>query len=249
VSPGHRPNGTEEDRVRLLIVEDDNRVADALAGVMTRHGFTVYRAATGAEALARLAEADVVLLDLGLPDVDGFDVCRRIRAGSDVPIIVVTARADLSARVHGLNLGADDYMVKPINGAELVARIHAVMRRGRRGDDRSDAGRAVVVGPLRVDPAVRTVHVAGTPVVLTRREFDLLAVLVRRPGLVYRREQLVAEVWGTHDASAERTLEVHIGSLRAKLGGRDLIETVRGVGYRLVAPQEDNADRADKAVT
>jgi DNA-binding response OmpR family regulator len=226
--------------VRLLIVEDDNRVASALAGVMTRHGFTVYRAATGAEALARLGEADVVLLDLGLPDVDGFDVCRRIRAGSDIPIIVVTARADLSARVHGLDLGADDYMVKPVNGAELVARIHAVTRRGRRDGDRSDGDRPdvrrpIVVGPLTVDLDVRTVHLAGMPVLLTRREFDLLAVLARRPGVVYRRGQLVAEVWGTHDASAERTLEVHIGSLRAKLGDHDLIDTVRGVGYRLVA--------------
>jgi DNA-binding response OmpR family regulator len=236
--------------MRLLIVEDDNRVADALAGVMTRHGFTVYRAATGAQALALLPEADVVLLDLGLPDADGFDVCRRIRAGSDIPIIVVTARADLAARVHGLNLGADDYMVKPVNGAELVARIHAVTRRGRRAETRTGSGRAVVVGPLRVDTAVRAVQVAGVPVVLTRREFDLLAVLVRGPGLVYRREQLVAEVWGTYDASAERTLEVHIGSLRAKLGGHGLIETVRGVGYRLVAPRVDQGGaETDEAVT
>jgi DNA-binding response OmpR family regulator len=219
--------------VRLLIVEDDNRVASALAGVMTRHGFTVFRAATGAEALTRSREADVVLLDLGLPDMDGFDVCRRIRAGSDIPVIVVSARADLSARVHGLNLGADDYMVKPVSGAELVARIHAVTRRGR-GEPERSAG-AVVVGPLTVDPAVRSVHLDGTPVTLTRREFDLLAALARQPGVVYRREHLVAEVWGTHDSSAERTLEVHIGSLRAKLGVHDLIETVRGVGYRLVA--------------
>jgi DNA-binding response OmpR family regulator len=223
--------------VRLLIVEDDNRVADALASVMSRHGFTVFRAATGAEALARLGEADVVLLDLGLPDTDGFDVCRRIRAGSDVPVIVVTARAELSARIHGLNLGADDYMVKPVNGAELVARIHAVMRRGR-GDSvrtRVDGdGRTVVVGPVTIDLAGRTVHVGTDPVALTRREFDLLAALSRQPGLVYRREQLVAEVWGTYDASAERTLEVHIGSLRAKLGDHALIETIRGVGYRVV---------------
>jgi DNA-binding response OmpR family regulator len=226
--------------VRLLIVEDDNRVADALAGVMTRHGFTVFRAATGGEALARLGEADVVLLDLGLPDTDGFDVCRRIRASSDVPVIVVTARADLAARIHGLNLGADDYLVKPVNGAELVARIHAVMRRGRgdgsRGgeDGGGGSGRTVVVGPVTIDLAGRTVHVGAAPVVLTRREFDLLAALARQPGLVYRRGQLVAEVWGTYDASAERTLEVHIGSLRAKLGDPALIETVRGVGYRLV---------------
>jgi DNA-binding response OmpR family regulator len=229
--------------VRLLIVEDDNRVAGALAGVMSRHGFTVFRAATGGEALARLGDADVVLLDLGLPDADGFDVCRRIRAGSDVPVIVVTARADLSARIHGLNLGADDYMVKPVNGAELVARIHAVMRRGRGDAGRAPAdggpGRPVVAGPVTIDPAGRTVRVGGAPVVLTRREFDLLAALARQPGLVYRREQLVAEVWGTYDASAERTLEVHIGSLRAKLGDHTFIETVRGVGYRLVADHRD----------
>ena len=218
--------------MRLLIVEDDDRVAGALAGVMTRHGFTVYRAATGAEALALLGEADVVLLDLGLPDMDGFDVCRRIRAGSDIPVIVVSARAEMSARIHGLNLGADDYMVKPVNGAELVARIHAVTRRGRAEAPPNE--RSIVVGPLAVDPAARTVLLAGARVALTRREFDLLAALGRQPGVVFRREHLIAEVWGTYDASAERTLEVHIGSLRAKLGPHDLIETVRGVGYRLV---------------
>jgi DNA-binding response OmpR family regulator len=219
----------------VLVVEDEPSMARVLQVGLTARGYDVRVATDGHQALAAASyeEPAIVLLDLGLPDMDGFDVCRRIRAGSDIPVIVVSARADLSARVHGLNLGADDYMVKPVSGAELVARIHAVTRRGR-GEPERSAG-AVVVGPLTVDPAVRSVHLDGTPVTLTRREFDLLAALARQPGVVYRREHLVAEVWGTHDSSAERTLEVHIGSLRAKLGVHDLIETVRGVGYRLVA--------------
>jgi DNA-binding response OmpR family regulator len=225
--------------VRLLIVEDDDRVAAALAGVMIRHGFAAYRAATGAEAMELLDEADVVLLDLGLPDGDGFEVCRRIRACCDVPLIVVTARAELSARVHGLHLGADDYMVKPINGSELVARIHAVTRRSRPAratePSRDDALDALEIGPIRIEVAARRVFVDGQPVVLTRKEFDLLRSLARSPGLVYRREHLLAEVWGTRDRAGQRTLEVHIASLRSKLGRPELVETVRGVGYRLVA--------------
>jgi DNA-binding response OmpR family regulator len=224
--------------VRLLIVEDDNRVAAALGGVMSRHGFTVFRAATGAEAVRRVTDADVVLLDLGLPDMDGFEVCRRLRAAADVPIIVVTARSELTARVHGLHMGADDYLVKPVNGAELVARIHAVTRRAGRRGERPGTGAAagdVELGPLKVSPATRQVSVGGQPVTLTRKEFDLLRTLVTEPGLVYRREQLLAEVWGTGDPAAFRTLEVHVASLRSKLGLPELIETVRGVGYRVAA--------------
>jgi len=222
--------------VRLLIVEDDNRFAEALAGVLARHGFDVLRAGDGATALELLDDADVVLLDLGLPDTDGFDVCRRIRAASDVPVIMLTARADLGARIHGLDLGADDYLVKPVNGGELVARVHAVARRARPARSGApDPGRsgAVRLGRLHLDPAARRVHVDGREVPLTRKEFDLLAVLVREPGLVFRREQIIAEVWGTHDDSARRTLEVHMASLRSKLGAPELIDTVRGVGYRV----------------
>lgn len=217
--------------MRLLIVEDDDRMASALAAVMVRHGFVTYRAATGAEAFELLDEADVVLLDVGLPDMDGFDVCRRIRACSAVPIIMVTAAGEISARVHGLHVGADDYMVKPINGAELVARIHAVTRRLPAAATAAEP--AADVRGVRVDCAARRVTVDGVPVALTRKEFDLLQMLVRAPGVVYRREQIVAEVWGTRDRSAQRTLEVHVASLRAKLGRPELIETVRGFGYRL----------------
>lgn len=249
--------------MRLLIVEDDNRVADALANVMTRHGFTVFRAATGAAALQRVGDADVVLLDLGLPDMDGFEVCRIVRASSSVPIIVVSARSELAARVHGLHAGADDYMVKPINGAELMARIHAVTRRyglagrGRNADGAPGSddpggpagttsghqnGTAAggpprdvrTIGALRIDLALREVTVEQESVELTRKEFDLLAVLAREPGLVCRREQLIAEVWSTHDPATQRTLEVHVASLRSKLGGHRWVETVRGVGYRLL---------------
>lgn len=228
--------------MRVLIVEDDNRFADALAGVLMRHGFAVYRAGDGATALELLGEVDVVLLDLGLPDVDGFDVCRRIRAASDVPVIMLTARAEHGARIRGLDLGADDYLVKPVHGGELVARLHAVTRRGGRTGSPARAAAppearvgAVRLGRLDVDPAARRVHVDGREVPLTRKEFDLLAVLAREPGLVYRREQIIAEVWGTHSDSAQRTLEVHVASLRAKLGVPELIDTVRGVGYRVQA--------------
>jgi len=224
--------------VRLLVVEDDNRVMAALRTVLARHGFEVSCAGTGAQALEQLQDnPDVVLLDLGLPDEDGFKVCRRIRQLSAVPVIVVTARGGFQSRVHGLNLGADDYLVKPYNAAELIARIHAVTRRaGMPGAPGSapDAG-SLVFGPVHIDPARRAVTVDGRPVTLTRKEFDLLLLLARRPGVVYRREQIISEVWQTSWSGTGRTLEVHVGSLRHKLGTPGLIETVRGVGYRLVA--------------
>jgi DNA-binding response OmpR family regulator len=226
--------------MRLLVVEDDNRVMAALRAVLSRHGFEVACAATGEQALEQLRDGpDVVLLDLGLPDQDGFKVCRQIRQTSGVPIIVVTARGDFQSRVHGLNLGADDYLVKPYNAAELIARIHAVTRRSgataTAAVQPESAPDHLVFGPVRVDPARRTVTVDGRPVTLTRKEFDLLVLLARQPGVVYRREQIISEVWNTSWSGTGRTLEVHVASLRHKLGTPGLIETVRGIGYRLVA--------------
>ncbi|MBL0777416.1 response regulator transcription factor [Streptomyces albidoflavus] len=230
--------------MRLLLVEDDNHVAGALSAILSRHGFQVTHARSGEEALKALLPAGgppfgVVLLDLGLPDQDGYEVCGKIRARTSVPVIMVTARADVRSRIHGLNLGADDYVVKPYDTGELLARIHAVARRNQPGDPEGTAAPApgtLVIGAVQVDLPTRRVSVDGEVVALTRKEFDLLALLVQRPGVVFRREQIISEVWRTSWEGTGRTLEVHVASLRSKLCRPALIETVRGVGYRLVDP-------------
>ncbi|MER5181918.1 response regulator transcription factor [Streptomyces sp. NPDC002896] len=227
--------------MRLLLVEDDNHVAAALSAVLTRHGFQVVHARSGEEALRALLPADaepfgVVLLDLGLPDQDGYEVCGRIRKLTSTPVIMVTARSDVRSRIHGLNLGADDYVVKPYDTGELLARIHAVSRRTLPGDGSAPAETEVRLGPVHIELPTRQVSVSGVVVQLTRKEFDLLALLAQRPGVVFRREQIISEVWRTSWEGTGRTLEVHVASLRSKLRMPALIETVRGVGYRLVAP-------------
>jgi DNA-binding response OmpR family regulator len=234
--------------MRLLLVEDDNHVAAALCAVLARHGFGVVHARNGAEALQELLPEDgtppfdVVLLDLGLPGQDGFEVCGRIRRRTSTPVIMVTARADVRSRIHGLNLGADDYVVKPYDTGELLARIHAVGRRTAADDhaegDRDDrtGAEALRFGAMVIELPTRQVSVDGEPVSLTRKEFDLLALLAQRPGVVFRREQIISEVWRTSWEGTGRTLEVHVASLRTKLRLPALIETVRGVGYRLVTP-------------
>ncbi|MGD3110268.1 response regulator transcription factor [Streptomyces sp. YGL11-2] len=232
--------------MRLLLVEDDDHVAAALSAVLARHGLSVVHARSGEEALQALLPDDaepfaVVLLDLGLPDQDGFEVCGRIRRTCTTPVIMVTARSDVRSRIHGLNLGADDYVVKPYDTGELLARIHAVSRRTTPAAGGESAEEAAAVEPLRlglvtVELPTRQVSVAGAVVPLTRKEFDLLALLAQRPGVVFRREQIISEVWRTSWEGTGRTLEVHIASLRAKLRMPALIETVRGVGYRLVVP-------------
>lgn len=226
--------------MRLLLVEDDNHVAAALSAVLARHGFDVTHARSGEEALQALVpESDgfgVVLLDLGLPDQDGYEVCGKIRKRTATPVIMVTARADVRSRIHGLNLGADDYVVKPYDTGELLARIHAVARRTAHDDAAGPGEDALLLGPVRIELPNRQVTVGGTTVQLTRKEFDLLALLAQRPGVVFRREQIISEVWRTSWEGTGRTLEVHVASLRSKLRMPALIETVRGVGYRLVAP-------------
>jgi DNA-binding response OmpR family regulator len=226
--------------MRLLLVEDDDHVAAALSAVLARHGFEVTHARSGEEALRKLVpEADafgVVLLDLGLPDQDGYEVCGKIRKRTATPVIMVTARADVRSRIHGLNLGADDYVVKPYDTGELLARIHAVSRRSVHEDASGGGDTALRLGPVRIELPTRQVTVDGSIVQLTRKEFDLLALLAQRPGVVFRREQIISEVWRTSWEGTGRTLEVHVASLRAKLRMPALIETVRGVGYRLVAP-------------
>ncbi|MEU5159884.1 response regulator transcription factor [Streptomyces sp. NPDC020875] len=234
--------------MRLLLVEDDDHVAAALSAVLARHGFDVVHARNGEEALRAVLPAThpgkppfgVVLLDLGLPDQDGYQVCGKLRKITATPVIMVTARADVRSRIHGLNLGADDYVVKPYDTGELLARIHAVARRTTVVEEAPTASGAaddaLRLGAVTVELPTRRVSVDGTAVQLTRKEFDLLALLAQRPGVVFRREQIISEVWRTNWEGTGRTLEVHVASLRAKLGMPALIETVRGVGYRLVTP-------------
>jgi DNA-binding response OmpR family regulator len=216
--------------MRVLLVEDDQRLGCAVRDVLRMHGMDVDRATTGEQAMELLAPAtDVVVLDLTLPDRDGFDVCRRIRLVSDAPIVMATARGDLTSRVHGLHLGADDYLVKPYDVRELMARLHAVNRRARREEDRPVP---VTTGRVTIDVERRVVSRDGVEVALTRKEFDLLALLARAPGVVFRHDQILSEVWQSAHHGSHRTLEVHVASVRAKTVP-EVIETVRGVGYRL----------------
>jgi two-component system, OmpR family, response regulator RegX3 len=215
--------------MRLLVVEDDDAIAEPLIEGLRREGFDVSRVATGADALAA-PEPDLVLLDLRLPDVDGITVCKELRARSDVPIIVVSARGEEIDRVVGLEIGADDYVVKPFGLRELIARIRAVTRRTEtRG---RDAG-PMVVGPLRVDTRAHRATLDGAELKLTAKEFDLLALLAREPGAVVDRERILRDVWHTSWYGSAKTVDVHVASLRRKLGDPGWIETVRGVGLRL----------------
>jgi two-component system response regulator RegX3 len=216
--------------VHLLVVEDDDTIAAPLVEGLERAGFTTTRAATGAEALTRLAGTDLVLLDLGLPDMDGSEVCRRFRAESMVPIIIVTARGEESERVLGLELGADDYIVKPFGMRELIARVRAV---SRRSSAVPEVERPQRVGPLDIDRRTRRVTVDGSDIVLSPKEFDLLSLLAEDPGAVVTRQQIMDEVWDPHWYGPTKTLDVHIASLRKKLGDASLIETVHKVGFRL----------------
>ena len=216
---------------RVLLVEDDDSIADPLVRGLEREGFVVSRVATGAAALDH-RDADLVLLDLGLPDMDGYDVCRQLRERSSLPIIILTARGDEIDRVLGLELGADDYVVKPFGLRELVARIRAVTRRINAQPDQG-TDEVAEIGPLRVDLRRRNVECDGVPVGLTRKEFDLLALLVSDPNATHRREDILDRVWDTNWYGPTKTLDVHIAALRKKLGDPSLIETVRGVGFRL----------------
>lgn len=217
---------------RILLVEDDRAIASPLARGLERSGFAVQHVTTGAAALTA-PPADLVLLDLGLPDLDGTEVCRTLRARSAVPIIIVSARDDEVDRVVGLELGADDYVSKPFGTRELVARIRAVLRRSGAATAASSGGddAPLEAGDVHVDPRSRRVTVDGLEVHLTPKEHDLLVHLLRDPGRVHRRGEIVEAVWGVGWDGADRTVDVHIANLRRKLGG--VIGTVRGVGYRI----------------
>jgi two-component system, OmpR family, response regulator RegX3 len=218
--------------MRILVVEDEDAIAEPLVAGLQREGFDVDRAATGAAALDESFRPDLVLLDLRLPDMDGLDVCRALRERSAVPIIVVTARGEESDRVVGLELGADDYVVKPFGVRELIARIRAVMRRtSARPQDEGP----LQVGSLVVDVRARRAQFAGRELELTPKEFDLLTALASDAGAAISRRRLLEEVWETTWYGSSKTIDVHVASLRRKLGDPGLIETVRGVGFRLRA--------------
>jgi len=230
-----------EVRPRILFVEDERSISEPFSHALEREGFEPVVAQTAAEALrlAERVEPDLVLLDLMLPDGDGRDVCRALRATSDSPIIMLTARGTETDRIVGLELGADDYVVKPFSGPELIARIRAVLRRSSGGGRRDQPLR---LDGLELDPATRRVALSGAALELSRKEFDLLHALMRRSGRVARREELMAEVWDENWFGSTRTLDTHIGWLRRKLGDDPgaprFIRTVRGVGFRMPSPEE-----------
>jgi len=231
--------GGRVDRARVLVVEDDDGIAEPLVEGLLREGFEVRRVATGAQALSAPAP-DVILLDLGLPDFDGYEVCQQMRARSSVPILVITARGAEMDRVVGLELGADDYLVKPFGFRELVARIRAVMRRS---SEPPPSEQVQVLGALTVDRRARRILVESTEVALSPKEFDLLALLAEDPGAVVSRQTILEEVWDPHWYGPTKTVDVHVASLRRKLGCPEWIETVRRVGLRLGDTSRVGANR------
>jgi DNA-binding response OmpR family regulator len=224
-------------RRTILLIEDEESITTPLAESLERDGFRAEVAHTVADGLAkgRTAKPDLVLLDIGLPDGSGLDVCRELRASSSVPIIILSARGEEADRVVGLELGADDYVVKPFSAREVIARIRAVLR--RTATPAAPADGPIEVGDVRLDPARRTVSVDGEPVELARKEFDLLALLMREAGSVVTRERLIDEVWDVNWFGSTKTLDVHVSALRKKLAP-ELIHTVRGVGFRFASPDE-----------
>ncbi|WP_449348276.1 response regulator transcription factor [Streptomyces shaanxiensis] len=238
--------------LRVLLIEDDETIAEPLAEGLAHFGLAVDHVTTGTEGL-RAPYGDVVLLDLGLPDMDGIDVCRGIREVSDVPIVILSARGEEADRVLGLELGADDYLAKPFSVRELVARVRAVTRRTRRAQETPAPASPAPLssppaaptapapagapghdpGPLAVDRRTRQVWVGESQVPLTPKEFDLLALLTEDPGAVYSRQQILDRVWDPFYEGPTKTLDVHVASLRRKLGHPAWIQTLRGVGFRL----------------
>jgi DNA-binding response OmpR family regulator len=221
-------------RQRILVVEDEANIASFVSVYLSKAGFEVGVARNGAEALAKAGTEGpaLIILDLMLPDIDGIDVCRRIRQRSDVPILMLTARDDDVDKIIGLEVGADDYLTKPFNPRELVARVKSILRRST--SRRRDAEAAVLEqGPLRIDSGRREVSVEGNEVQLAPKEFDLLWELLDHRGLVLTRDQLLERVWGYTFAGDTRTVDVHVGQLRRKLGPACPIVTVWGVGYKV----------------
>lgn len=234
-------------RPRILVVDDERAIQTLLAYPLETDGFDVVPALSGEAALERFDESiDLVLLDVSLPGIDGFEVCRRLRTQSPVPIIMLTARTDEIDTVLGLELGADDYVTKPFSVRELTSRVRAALRRSEMltahasADSSDDTGEQITVGELVVDRAGRRVTVRGEPVQLTYSEFEILALMASSPDRVFTREQLLEQVWGDAEFRDPRTVDVHIRHLREKLEAEpsrpELLLTVRGVGYRVGTP-------------
>lgn len=238
--------------MRILLVEDDDTIAVPLIDGLGRYGFVLERARTGREALTWHDDVEMVLLDLGLPDADGLDICQRIRARSAVPIIMLTARGTEVDRVVGLEVGADDYLAKPFGIRELVARIRAVTRRTRLPAPAAPAqpepepahNATIHLDGLVIDRRTRRVHLRGQEIVLALKEFDLLVALAADPGAVRTREELMETVWDENYFGSTKTLDFHVAALRRKLGDPRWVQTVRGVGFRCVIPDGDGTPAA-----
>jgi DNA-binding response OmpR family regulator len=219
----------------VLIVEDEFNIGRLVRTYLERDAYAVVWVRSGEEALVELGRhaIDLVVLDVGLPGIDGFEVCRRVRASSSVPVIMLTARDEETDRVVGLELGADDYVPKPFSPRELVARVKAVLRRSQ---PQRPAPRDLSCGAVRLRRDAREVTSGGAPLDLTMKEFDLLACFLENAGLALTRERLLEEVWGLEFPGGTRTVDQHVAQVRAKLGGALTIETLRGIGYKLVKP-------------
>jgi DNA-binding response OmpR family regulator len=228
--------GQRSGRARALVVDDEPGLVEIVSAYLAREGFEVESAADGEQAveLARSTGPEVIVLDLGLPGIDGIEACRQIRAFSDAYIVMLTARAEEHEKIAGLSTGADDYLTKPFSPGELVARVRAMLRRPRATAPGAAAARRL--GPLELDAAAHEVRVDGKPIQLTKLEFDLLDVLSRSPRLVFSRGQLLEQIWGPGWFGDDHLVDVHIANLRRKLGHPELIRTVRGVGYRIGVP-------------
>jgi DNA-binding response OmpR family regulator len=223
--------------MEVLVVEDDPRISEVLQYALKAEGYAVLTSQRGREAIevARRSSPGLIVLDVGLPDIDGFEVCRSLRTFSDVPVIFLTSRSDEIDRVVGLEIGGDDYVVKPFSPRELLARIKAIRRRNDRpaqapaDETSSDELR---YGALTLDSGRFRVECQGREIVLTAQEFKLVELLVKHPGRVFTRAQLLNRAWGDGGLVTDRTVDVHVKSLRKKFGKFDFIETVRGIGYR-----------------
>ena len=220
----------------ILVVEDDRNISELIHMYLVKEGFDVRIAGDGGKAIEEFQkqEPDLILLDIMLPVMDGWAVCAKIRETSKVPIIMLTAKSEVFDRIQGLEMGADDYIVKPFEMKELIARINAVLRR----TEQPAAQGTLRMGELEVDPLSHTVRARGERVELTLKEFELLKLFLEHPGRVFSRDQLLERIWSTDYLGETRTVDVHIGTLRTKLGScGEYIRTVRGVGYRMEAPQ------------